>query len=74
SRHPKLHAYQAVITHAGYQDNLLVRVEALEGEALVSAIAESVRDVTRLRAEVEVVPPGTIGSDAKKIVDERKWD
>jgi phenylacetate-CoA ligase len=74
SRHPKVHAYQAVITHTGHQDNLLVRVEALEGEALVSAIAESVRDVTRLRAEVDVVPPGTIGSDAKKIVDERKWE
>lgn len=39
-----------------------------------AAVAESVRETTRLRAAVEILPPGTIGPEEKKLVDLRRWD
>lgn len=74
SRHPEIRRYQAVVTRSGHQDELLVLVETASDNPAVVAVAESVREATRLRAAVEVVPPGTFGPDDKKLVDQRKWE
>ncbi len=75
ARHPEVTRYQAVITRADHQDALTVRVEALApGARLTAAVADSIRDTTRLRAAVEVLPSGTIGPEAKTLVDLRTWD
>jgi phenylacetate-CoA ligase len=76
ARHAEITRYQAVVTRTDHQDELTLRVE-LAGSAggdLASAVAHSVREFTRLRANVEVVPPGTLRPDDKKLVDQRKWE
>jgi len=73
ARFPEVRRYQAVITREGLLDELIVRVagEAADREVLAERIAQSVYEATRLRATVEVVPPGVVWPEEKKIVDRR---
>ena len=41
---------------------------------LEGAIAESIRDITKLRGEVSFVAPGSLANDGKVIEDARKYD
>jgi phenylacetate-CoA ligase len=67
--------YQLVVRRKGFEDDLTLRVEAAGGPKELAARLESrVRDAIKLRAQVEVVPPGTLSPDGKKISDERTWD
>src|SRR2546422_627023 len=75
ARYPEVARYQAVVTRREHQDELTVRLETGGPQTrLGGAVADSVREVTRLRAIVEVLPPGTLGPNEKKLVDLRKWD
>lgn len=74
ARHPEVTRYQAVVTRADRNDELTVRVEAESPSQLAEAVSQSIREATRLRAVVEVVSPGTLGSTEKRIVDRRKWE
>lgn len=76
ARHPEVTRYQAVVTRREHQDELTVRVETGAGvpRAVADALAHTLRELTRLRAVVEVIPPGTLEPGAKKIVDRRTWD
>ena len=40
---------------------------------LAEALAESIREVTKLRGEVKIVPVGTLANDGKVIEDLRKY-
>jgi len=40
---------------------------------LAEAIVASIRDVTKLRGEVELVAPGSLPNDGKVIEDKRKY-
>jgi phenylacetate-CoA ligase len=40
---------------------------------LVEAIADSIRNVTKLRGEVQLLAPGTLPNDGKVIDDVRKY-
>ena len=42
--------------------------------AALARIAETVRDVTKLRAEVALVPPGSLPNDGKVIEDARSYE
>jgi phenylacetate-CoA ligase len=42
-------------------------------QGLEARIAEAIRDVTKLRASVELVPPGTLPNDGKVIEDARSY-
>jgi len=44
------------------------------GETLSSRLADAVRDVTKLRGEVELVDPGSLPNDGKVIEDARKYE
>lgn len=66
-RHPGLARLRLVITRAGEQDAMTLRVEAAATDGLADALAA----VTRLRGAVEIVPPGTLPNDGKVIADER---
>jgi phenylacetate-CoA ligase len=44
------------------------------GPALIEAIERSVRDLCKLRGEVEVVAPDTLSNDGKVIDDQRSYD
>jgi len=75
ARYPEVARYQAVVTRREHQDELTVRLETGGPQTrLGGAVADSVREVTRLRAVVEVLPPGTLGPDDKKLVDQRTWE
>jgi phenylacetate-CoA ligase len=69
--------FQVVVSRRDHQDVLTFRVELAEGAnaARVSSGLESaIREVMKLRGQVEIVPGGTIAEGAKRISDERKWD
>jgi phenylacetate-CoA ligase len=56
-------------------DRMTLKVEtASTAESLASAVAASVRDVTKLRADVVVVAPGSLPNDGKVIEDARRYD
>ena len=69
--------HQVIVTRKDHQDVLTFRVELAEGAAagaVASALEAAVREIMKLRGQVEVVPRGSIPEGAKKISDERKWD
>ena len=55
-------------------DAMTLRVESSSGsDQLVSRIEEAIRDVTKLRGRVEVVPLGSLPNDGKVIEDARSY-
>jgi len=68
---------QAVVGREGHQDTLVLRAELRPGAAapaVTAAIEAAIRDVMKLRGNVEIVPAGTIPETAKKIADQRTWE
>jgi phenylacetate-CoA ligase len=55
-------------------DSMTFKVEVAGTPAgLAGRIADSVRDVTKLRADVELVVPGSLPNDGKVIEDARSY-
>ena len=55
-------------------DAMTLRVESPSAsDQLVSSLEEAIRDVTKLRGRVEVVPPGSLPNDGKVIEDARSY-
>jgi phenylacetate-CoA ligase len=70
-----LAAYQVVITRQQHRDELTCRVVPATGAdsaALAATIAGALRDILKLRSNVEIVE--SLPGDAKSFVDERAWD
>lgn len=44
------------------------------GEALAARLADAIREITKLRGEVELLDPGSLPNDGKVIEDARKYD
>ena len=64
-----------VVSGAMAQDAMTLHVEvAGAAQGLVERIAEAIRDVTKLRGQVEVVPPGSLPNDGKVIEDARDYN
>ena len=78
SRHPMIGRYQVLVTRLEHKDEMTFRVELKEEishiETLKGEIERSIRDVMKLRGDIEFVPRGTIPEGAKKIVDQRTWE
>lgn len=76
---PQVAAYQAVVTRPAHRDELTLRVE-LAAEvpdlaAVQETIGKAVQALCRVSVDkVEFVARGAIPPEAKKIVDERKWE
>jgi len=74
---PAVARFQAVVTREEHQDRLVYLLELAPGAspdaALLERIAESLRDVVKVRGEVQVAAPGAIAEGAKKIDDRRVW-
>jgi phenylacetate-CoA ligase len=74
ARHPEVGRARLVVSGAMTADHLLLRAEAHTApEGLASRLAEAVRDITRLRCEVELVPPGSLPNDGRVIEDARTY-
>lgn len=71
-RHPDVQKLRLVITRENEQDAMTLRAEAKAGSnSLETALAESVKAVTKLSGRVEIVAPGALPNDGKVIADER---
>ncbi len=71
-RHGELGALRLVVRREGEQDSMTLFAEtASPSEALASAVAETLRSVTKLRGAVELVAPASLPNDGKIIADER---
>ena len=64
-----------MVTRAEHRDELTVRAQtAGTPPGLGDRVAEALREILHLRADVELVGPGTIPEDARPLVDQRAWD
>src|ERR1700704_4623827 len=71
-RHPALGRVRLAITRAGEQDDMTLLAECgTPAAGLAQEVAATVQSVTKLRAEVKLVAPGSLPNDGKVISDER---
>jgi phenylacetate-CoA ligase len=73
-RHPEIGKARLVVTNADGNDSMTLHCEAAGSDGLAKAVAESLRDVTKLRGEVAFAAPGSLANDGKVIDDARKYD
>jgi phenylacetate-CoA ligase len=74
-RHPDIRRVRLVVDNAGGQDRMVLHCEVEQtGHALAQAIVESLRDVTKLRGEVEFRRVGELPNDGKVVEDVRKYE
>ena len=74
-RHPEIVRARLVVISLDNQDVMTLRCESEGGDpAIAGAIAASVRDVCKLRGEIEIVAPGTLANDGKVIEDARTYE
>ncbi|MBL8488663.1 MAG: AMP-binding protein [Rhodocyclaceae bacterium] len=73
-RHPAISRARLVVTNPDASDQMTLMCEAPADEAAARAVAETLRDVTKLRGEVRFVAPGSLANDGKVIEDARKYD
>ena len=74
-RHPGIVKARLVIAGATGNDSMTLRCErGSEDAGLKAALVASIRDVTKLRGDIEFVPPGSLPNDGKVIDDTRKYD
>ena len=72
-RHPELGRMRLWVGGETGVDRMALQVEAREpSDALARAVEQTLRDVTRLRGEVEWLAVGSLPNDGRVIVDERK--
>ncbi len=75
---PEVGSAQFIVTRAGHEDHMEIRVILKGGfsasDALAARISEAAREITRLRGEVRFAAGAVSGQEDKKIVDLRKWD
>jgi phenylacetate-CoA ligase len=73
-RHPEVLRARLVVEGEAGNDRMTLKCEARDRPAgLAQAIVASIREVTKLRGEVELVPPGSLPNDGKVIEDQRKY-
>jgi phenylacetate-CoA ligase len=73
-RHKEIFKARLVVAGETGNDMMTLKCEVKERPAgLAEAIIASIRDVTKLRGEVELVAPGTLPNDGKVIDDTRKY-
>lgn len=71
-RHPELAKLRLVVSRANEQDQMLLRAEtAASSDGLARMIADSVVAITKLKASIDLVAPGSLPNDGKVIADER---
>jgi len=73
-RHREIQRARLVVSGEPGSDQMTLKVEARDRPAgLADAIVATIRDVTKLRGEVELVDAGSLPNDGKVIEDLRKY-
>ncbi len=74
ARFPQVLRARLVVSGEMASDAMLLQVETREtSPALAERLQDAMREVTKLRAEVELVAPGTLPNDGKVIEDARSY-
>jgi phenylacetate-CoA ligase len=74
-RHPELGRARLVVEGEMANDRMRLRAEcAASSDGLAERVAQTLRDVTKLRSEVELCAPGTLPNDGKVIEDARRYE
>jgi phenylacetate-CoA ligase len=73
-RYPDVVRARLVVSGEMADDRMTLRAEAAQtASGLAEALAGAVRDVTKLRCEVELCSPGSLPNDGKVIEDLRSY-
>ena len=73
-RFPEVLKARLVVSGEMANDQLHLHVESSQAtEALQTALAQAVRDITKLRADIVMVLPGSLANDGKVIEDARSY-
>jgi phenylacetate-CoA ligase len=73
-RHPEIGRARLVVEGEMANDRMTLHVESTTAaEGFVAAVASTVRDVTKLRADIVVAAPGKLPNDGKVIEDKRSY-
>ena len=73
-RHPEISKARLVVEGEMANDRMTLKIEVPTApDGLAAAVAASVRDVTKLRAEVLLAAPGSLPNDGKVIEDARRY-
>jgi len=77
-RYPNIAAYRVLVTRERDQDVMTFQVELkdekVDKEKLKEDLQSTIRDVMKVRGDVEFIPQGTIPEGGKTIEDKRTWD
>jgi phenylacetate-CoA ligase len=78
SRFPIIARHRMLVTREEHKDGMTFQAELREGmhpdETMRGDVERTIRDVIKLRGEVQFVDRGTIPDGARKIEDQRTWD
>ena len=73
-RFPEVLKARLVVGGEMANDHMTLRLETRSADTgLANRVGEAVRDVTKLRGSVEIVPPGSLPNDGKVIEDTRSY-
>ena len=72
-RFPEVQRARLVVTGEMANDQMTLKVEAAEADGLAQKIGEAVRDITKLRADIQFVATGALPNDGKVIEDARSY-
>jgi phenylacetate-CoA ligase len=73
-RHPEVQRARLVVSGEAGADQMTLKCEVRARPAgLAEALVATIREVTKLRGEVELLAPGTLPNDGKVIEDLRKY-
>lgn len=74
ARFPQVLRARLVVSGEMANDQMVLRAETAEfASGLAERLAETIREVTKLRGEVELVAPGSLPNDGKVIEDARSY-
>jgi phenylacetate-CoA ligase len=74
-RHPDVLKARLVVQGEMANDRMTLHVEVAGApKGIAAAVAASLRDVTKLRGEVNLLAPGALPNDGKVIEDARKYE
>ncbi|MEL7526486.1 MAG: AMP-binding protein [Pseudomonadota bacterium] len=72
--HPEVSKARLAVSRAGESDAMTLSVETdISADGLTDRVAVTLKEVTRLKGDVEIVPPGALPNDGKVIADEREY-
>ena len=73
-RHAEIGRFRLVVSGEAADDRMALQIEVRERpEGLADRVADSIRDVTKLRGDVTLCDPGTLPNDGKVIEDARSY-